>query len=68
MLMQILGWIIPTLIPIFFKDLEVRKNKLAQFEAWQKRSSNKGSEIADSVQATKEIEQALKDKRPKDEG
>lgn len=63
MLMQILGWLIPTLIPILFKDLEVRKNKLAQFEQWQKNATGKGSRIAEAVTDTQELEQELKNKR-----
>ncbi len=65
MIMQILGWLVPTLIPIFFKDLEVRKSKLKNFEEWQKNSLGKGSRIADAVTDTQELEQELKDKRNK---
>lgn len=58
-IMTFLDWIVPIVIPMFFKDLEVRKSKLANYEAWKKTILSKGSEIAGEVVTAKAQEQEL---------
>lgn len=57
--MTFLDWIVPIVIPMFFKDLTVRQSKLANYEAWKKTIGVKASEIADEVVIAKEEEAEL---------